>query len=324
MKKIVTLLLFAVYISSCYDDYVKDYDQDGVYFTYQTDVRTFVVGEGMLVKVGVPLSGVLVNDRDRSVRFEFDNSLVNDDILQSMKNGDAYIKSAVSSVTALKRLPDGYFTISDNGKIIIPKGEHSGAVIIRPDSVRFLSDPETRFATYVLPFRLTIADADTILESKNYSVVAFKYENMLFGNYWHGGETTEKDANGNTVNVRKYYTSIPSPDSKAWTLTTVSPNSLVTNGVSDQSSLSKPQFQITLNNGNVIISSVVGANYEVQPDGTSSFNQAKLLQDRKIFLNYKYQLTNGNWCYAKDTLTFRNRIRDGVNEWQDLNPSHYE
>lgn len=27
--------------------------------------------------------------------------------------------------------------------------------------------------------------------------------------------------------------------------------------------------------------------------------------------------------YVTDTLTFRNRIRDGVNEWQDENPDHY-
>ena len=26
---------------------------------------------------------------------------------------------------------------------------------------------------------------------------------------------------------------------------------------------------------------------------------------------------------VKDVLSFRNRIRDGVNEWQDENPAHY-
>ena len=42
-----------------------------------------------------------------------------------------------------------------------------------------------------------------------------------------------------------------------------------------------------------------------------------------IFLKYKYQDATGNWCHAQDTLTFRNRMRDGVNEWQDENPLHY-
>jgi hypothetical protein len=49
-----------------------------------------------------------------------------------------------------------------------------------------------------------------------------------------------------------------------------------------------------------------------------------LLQNRKILLNYKYVNAAGNTCYAKDTLTFRNRVRDGVNEWQDENPANYK
>jgi hypothetical protein len=61
----------------------------------------------------------------------------------------------------------------------------------------------------------------------------------------------------------------------------------------------------------------------VTPDGESRFNRATLLQDRKIFLAYKYE-KGGNVYHARDTLTFRNRIRDGVNEWQDENPEHYK
>jgi membrane-bound lytic murein transglycosylase D len=46
-------------------------------------------------------------------------------------------------------------------------------------------------------------------------------------------------------------------------------------------------------------------------------------EDRKIVLNYQY--VNGTeTIHAHETLTFRNRMRDGVNEWQDENPAHYE
>jgi len=203
------------------------------------------------------------------------------------------------------------------------KGRNSGIITLKTDSTAFLSDTTTIVPAYVLPFRITEAEADTVITSKNYSVIAIKYENMLFGNYWHGGVTTEKDGSGNIINEIKYYTAIPSPDSKAWALTTIGPSSLATNGVSDQSSSSKKEFMITLNGGNITISSMPGATFEVLPDGTSTYNQAKLLQNREIYLSYKYQNTAGNWCYATDTLTFRNRIRDGVNEWQDENPSHY-
>ena len=61
----------------------------------------------------------------------------------------------------------------------------------------------------------------------------------------------------------------------------------------------------------------------VEADGDCSFNRAKLLQNRRIYLKYKY-VKDGLTYHATDTLTFRNRVRDGVNEWQDENPGNYE
>jgi len=324
MKKIIALFFLVAVLSSCYEDYIYDYDYDGVYFPYQIDVRTFVVGEGMSIKVGVALGGVRENDRDRKVNYQIDNSLISPATLALMQAGAAYIKSAATPVTELKLLPSNYYTASDGSRFVISKGDHSGVITIKADSAKFLADAATLVSTYALPLRITSADADTVLVSKSTAVIGLKYENMLFGNYWHGGVTVEKDAAGNVVKTTPYYTAIPSPDSKAWALTTVGPFSLVTNGYSDVSSSSKQEFMITVNGASITISPTTGGTFQVQPDGASSFNQAKLLQQRKIFLNYKYQNTAGNWCYAKDTLTFRNRIRDGVNEWQDENPANYK
>ena len=287
-------------------------------------MRTFVVGEGMKIEIGVSLGGVRENSRDRVVDYQLDGTLINAEALAALKSGASYIKTAIALVTELQQLPSNYYTVSDNNKFILRKGEHSGTVTIRPDSARFLADVATLVPTFAIPFRITNADADTVLVTKDFAVIAVKYENMLFGHYWHGGVTIEKDASGNVVSEKKYYTSIPSPDSKAWTLKTVEPFALVTNGVSDISSSSKAEFKITLDGSTITISPVEGATYQVMPDGASAFNQAKLLQNRKLFLNYKYQNAAGNWCYARDTLTFRNRIRDGINEWQDENPANYK
>ena len=46
-------------LTSCYEDYVKDYDYSGVYLAYQYDLRSFVVGEGMQFKIGAVLDGVI-------------------------------------------------------------------------------------------------------------------------------------------------------------------------------------------------------------------------------------------------------------------------
>lgn len=45
--------------------------------------------------------------------------------------------------------------------------------------------------------------------------------------------------------------------------------------------------------------------------------------DADSVLNYKYDNGDGTTTYCIDTLTFRNRIRDGVNEWQDEHPENY-
>ncbi len=326
MKKIVMFLILAVTMGACYEDYILDYENDGVYFPYQVDVRTFVVGEGMKIKFGVALGGVRENDRDRIVGYQIDNSLINANTLAEMKgSSSAYIKNPVTTVTELKLLPSNYFTVTDNSKIVIKKGDHSGTVTLTPDSAKFLADPATLVATYAIPLRITSADADTVIKPKNYAVIAFKYENKFYGNYWHGGVTVEKDAAGAVVKTTPYYTTIPAPEAQIWKLSTVEPFALTINGVSNISSSTKPEMKVTFNaQGNVTVSSMAGATFAVEPDGVSAFNNAKLLQNRKIFLNYKYKNAAGNWCYAKDTLTFRNRLRDGINEWQDENPANYK
>ncbi|REA63295.1 hypothetical protein DSL64_06680 [Dyadobacter luteus] len=320
MKKTITAALFLLAgMTSCYEDYIKDFDYSSIYFMYQTNVRTFVVGEGMKIEVGAALGGVRENRQDRVVNFTMDNSLINANILAAMKAGANYIKEAIAPVDTLKLMPASYFTISDNSKMIIKQGNHMGAVTIKADSARFLQDLATIKPGYAIPFQITTADADSIHRAKAFTVVALKYENMLFGNYWHGGVTTVKDATGKVVNTIRYYTTIPSPEVKILNLKTVAPNALVTNKISDQAG----SMKLTLEGTKVTVSKAPGSAVEILPDGESVFNRSKLLQDRRIVLRYKYANADGTTSFAQDTLTFRNRIRDGVNEWQDENPANY-
>ncbi len=324
MKRIIVLLILSLTILSCYDEYIKDFENSAIYFAWPTNVRTFVVGEGMKIEIGVVLAGVRENTLDRSVNFNIDNNLVNFSVLQEMKSGESYIQNAVESVDELKPIPSNYFSLSNNSNITIKAGKHVGSVVMKADSANFLADTATLQANYAIALYLTDTyDADSILETRRSTVIGLKYENMLFGHYWHGGKTVIKDPNGNTLENISYSTSIPQPDSKVWTLTTVAPNTLVANGYSDQTT-SKAEMSLKLDGNKIIVKSVEGATFEILPDGESYFNRAKLLQDRKIFLKYQYVNTEGNTCFVQDTLTFRNRIRDGINEWQDENPAHYK
>ena len=320
MKKITAvILLLSVALTSCYKDYIEDFDYSSVYFMYQTNVRTFVVGEGMKIEVGAALAGVRDNRQDRVVNFNMDSKLITAEILAAMKAGAAYIKEAVAPVTALKPMPANYFKISDASKMIIKTGFHSGSVVIKADSAVFLKDTTTISPVYAIPFYIASADADSIRAAKRYTVVALKYENMLFGNYWHGGVTITKDSTGKVIKTTNYYTTIPSPEIKIVNLKTVAYNALVTNKISDQAG----SMKITLNGNSITVSQANGSKIKVEGDGASTFNRSKLLQERKIYLKYKYVNADKSTSYATDTLTFRNRIRDGVNEWQDEDPSHY-
>ena len=308
---------------SCYEDYIFDYEYSGVYFPYQVDVRTFVVGEGMKIEVGAALGGVRENIMDRNVSFNMDGTLLTPAMLLKFQTAsNAYIKNPTLPVAAFQQLPSSYYTISNSSTMVIKKGQHMGSVVIKADSTNFLADAATKVSTYVLPFRITDADADSVIVPKNYAVVGFRYENMLFGKYWHGGSALVNRPLMSDTTL-KYYTTIPTPEAKIWTLTTDAPNSLFGTGYLDQVT-GKNEMLLTLNGDNITIGSVAGSKFVIAPEGTSSFNRAKLLQDRKIFLKYTYTDPVTNYVYhCTDTLTFRNRIRDGVNEWQDENPSHY-
>ena len=88
------------------------------------------------------------------------------------------MQEATDGVTKLLPIPSDYYTISNNSQIVISKGKHTGTVVIRPDSARFLADALTLRANYVLPLYIESADVDTILESKRFTVIGLHYECM--------------------------------------------------------------------------------------------------------------------------------------------------
>lgn len=330
MKKYLFISLASLLgLTSCYDDYVKDNPTQAVGFANQTDVRSVIVGEGMKFSTGVALGGIIDNDRNRLINYEIDYSLVNDETLSAMKSHlFSYIQDLCKPIDALEALPaDEYRLRPDggvDGVVLIREGSHLGQIVIKVDSVKFLSDVSRTTPRFVIPLRLTDGNDTGLIEGKTTSVIGVRYENMLFGNYWHGGETVVTDASGQEVNRIQYYTTVPQADTKVWTLTTVEPMALTANAVGGELNGSSAQLKLIQGaDGQITVASVDGALYEVEPDGACSFNRAKLLQDRKIFLKYKYE-KDGLTYHATDTLTFRNRIRDGVNEWQDEHPENYK
>ena len=318
MKKFSLILIAAALLmTGCYEDYVHDYDKDGVYFAYQYDLRTFVIGEGGEFNVTVALGGVMANKRDRAVSLSFDNSIVNASAYQGMMgtlgglSGD-YVTTAFRSagVTSLMPLPGGCFNVVGVDGLKIPAGRHTGTVTIRATD-QLIADPKAYAPGYAFGVKILSADADEVLEGKDFAVIAVRCENRFYGNWTHHGTITTYDASGHEVQKTREVGSLA--DDSIYSLTTVSANKL---SCSKMTGLIGG-MTLTFDGDNIQVASADGT-----VTGTGRFNGAVLLQDRELFLDYDIPGTEGR-KNVKDTLCFRNRVRDGVNEWQVENQDLY-
>ncbi len=328
MKRLFAILSLCVLTVSCYDEYVKDYDYSAVSVAYQYDLRTLVVGEGMKFDFGTMLSGVISNERDRVVRYSVDNSLIDDEAFAIMAGtsiagsvSQPYVTAAITSA-GIKRLtpvPENYYTLSSPGEMTIEKGRHTATVTFKADSAAMLADASVKPSPYyAFAYRIEEADADKVLEKKNFGVIALRIENRFFGNWYHGGYTVVRNDMTSEIVSEQYYSGeVPQPDTRIYTLSSTGPFSLRSNRIGNANGT----LDFTFDGDAITLSA---PSREIEPWGEGSrFNGAKLLQDRKLFLSYKYSNGNGTTTYIRDTLSFRNRMRDGVNEWQDPDPSHY-
>ena len=329
MKKYILLLsLSALALTSCYDSYIHDNADAAVGFANQNDVRSVVVGESLEFSTGVALAGVIDNKEDRTVGYTVDAALVNEETLNAFKAHPlSYINSLYAGVSGIVPLAEDAYTLVNDGdgagKTVIKAGTHLGKITVKVNPDKYFSGQASTTPTAVIALSITDAGKLDVIEGKATTVIGVRFENMLFGNYWHGGVATVEGPDG--TRTETFATTIPQPDNSVWTLTTETPHTLTANAVGNELNGTKAQLRLTVDedSGAVTVSAVEGATYVVEPDGECRFNQARLLQDRKIFLSYKYVKAGETW-HVKDTLTFRNRIRDGVNEWQDENQEAYQ
>lgn len=342
MRKLVLFALAPLLLAGCYKDYTLDYDYTAAYIAYQYDLRTFVLGEEGKFDFTVALAGTVTNNEDRNVEVELRDELLSEDLsqytttfgvtsftaLDGLKgNGkfgersQQYVTDGVSGLTELTPLPTEYYTVSGLNKMVIKKGRHTAAVSINATSA-IESDANAFKPYYALGFKINKADVDSVICEKSFGVIVVKCENKFFGNWYHGGKTVVKnDATGETVSEDTYELVIPQADSKVYSLTTVDASTVMT----DKIGLNAGKLLLAFNGNDITVSSADGSK-EIKPIAgqPSVYNNAKLLQDRELTLNYCFSNGDGTTTYITDYLKFRNRIRDGINEWQDENEKNYE
>jgi hypothetical protein len=160
MKKIFYILcLFAALVSCTNQDIAfEDYAFQGVYFPFQTPLRTVMLGDEVLgdnsidlehaFSIGASIGGMYANPKDRVLTIELApelcTNLIDDD------SGDP-----------LEILPANYYDATFN-QLVIPAGEFFGKVRVELTDA-FFQDPLTTGLHYVVPVRLIDAPGDSIL-----------------------------------------------------------------------------------------------------------------------------------------------------------------
>lgn len=342
MKKIIVTIAALACLTSCYEPFVKDFDKSAIYFTYQYDMRTMVVGEGAKFDITACLGGVIDNAIDRGVKVVVDDALVTADLSKFALAGsevspftaydvfggltpdvgmlyhtDVQKTFAKYGLNGIKPLPSNYYTLSGIDGLEIKKGSHQGAITVSATDA-MMSDSDCLSPMYAIGVQITDADADEVLSGRNFAVITVRLENMFYGNWYHGGSCEVYNASGSKVKEESYPFAIPQEDAKIYTLSTIAANAVKT----DKYIQNKGSLILTFNGKNINITS---DDLELLPDSRESyFNESVLLQDRELHLNYTFKNADGGKTVVSDILYFRDRVRDGAREWQDEVPEHYK
>ena len=210
--KLKSLLIVAVVFSvlAC-ENQENDFDDFGstsVYFPFQTPVRTLIQGKYDLgfnendnngrFEIGVVMSGVYNNDKNRRVHFELAPELIDAAAL------------GVDTVN-VQVLPASYYTIEQESPVTIPSGSTDGRIPIQLNDAFFddpLSFAEFEEVHYVVPLLITeIEELDSLLTGipvvndpikirdedwnpapKDYTLFGIKFMNKYQGIYLRRGE----------------------------------------------------------------------------------------------------------------------------------------
>ena len=312
MKKSILLLVSVlVFATGCYDDYVYDYETTGVYVAYQYNLRTFVLDDGEAFKFTVALGGVMKNERSRKVGLVSNPSLIsgaldamNNNKLVSGEYVTQYMDTSKLDITDLVPLKMDNYTIEGMDNLVISKGRHTASITLRATE-QMRTDPNMFRPYYAVAFGIVSADADVIVQGKDFGVVAVRCENKFYGNW---DSTYEVKGTGSvTKSVRE--------------LITVDAETLLSNGVAGEAG--QMIFRFTRDESGKLSQDFVISSEDSSVEGTGRFNGNRLLQARELHLEYSYTDQNGVRRDVTEDLKFRNRYRDGVNEYQDENPEHY-
>ncbi len=324
---IITIIILGSLMVSCnqYDDWdFPDFEFSGVYFAYQSPVRTLVLGKDIFdnsldnegkFMVYATLGGVYENENDVQLNVAVDNSLA-----QNLLNQDG---------DTLVALPASYYTISGEPAITIPSGSFIGGMEIQLTDA-FFNDPLSVQDRYILPVVIqNVAGADSVLsgqplvadpdrrlagdwevQPKDYVLYAVKYINQWHGNYLRRGvEVVDDDDNARDV-TNEYEEEFVEYDQVVSAVTTANNQiSYSFNGQDVEGNNIPITVLITFDNaGNCTISEPAGVAYTASGTGTFVENGDSWGNKERDQLNLQFTVDLGTATHTfDDILVMRDR-----------------
>ncbi len=299
MKKIFIFLIVIFLLIGCYDEYIFDNTHTTVGFANtmggsgQPGVlhRTIVKGEGLKLDAGVYVAGLLKNNKERWAEYEIDPSIL--------------------AGTEYELMPENYYSLSNNNRFIIPAGELVGRVTIMLDSALFVNDINALDHHYAIPFRITRTSEDSIHSTFDTQILAIKYINYYEGYYYHKYTYTNFGPDGIETHL--------GTAENILIASTVMLDTVRFNGMMNVTGVGY-MMDIHVDNDNVFLKyfsnpQLTGPNpvEMVTPTGENYYNRSA----NTFTLNYRVDYPNqDNYTNVSATLVWRNRVRDGVNEWR--------
>lgn len=263
----IALLFLLAGLTSCYEDYVEDYEVTSAGFAISNPLRTVISDRDMSIYVGVSLGGKRKVDTKDWAKFTIDESLLEG--------------------TNLKLLPDNYYTFSDPETFRVRKSNLPVADVEIKLTDAFYADEQARKAHYALPFRVTESSMDKIREGAETSIVAFKYVSSFSGTYYLTGDVVELDESGNPQEITRqsYGNKLDIIKSPTCILTTLGKSELLRPGVADPANGIKDNLKLIIENNGAS-----GGDYKIQ------FNSEKGV--------CPIEAIEGNYVYKSKDYTF--------------------
>jgi len=326
MKKIFYLLGLSLAIYSCSnrDIEFRDYNYQGVFFPYQTPLRTLMLGDEVIgdntidrehaFSIGASIGGMYENTKDREVSIELAPELA-----QNITDGDG---------NPLEILPSNYYNATFD-KLIIPAGSFIGKTRVDLTDA-FFEDPLTTGLHYVIPVRMTGTEfaTDTILSGKpnsavespdprvagdwsivpkDYVLFGIKYINPTHGVYLiRGKRTNVADPQDTYVYTKRF---LDDNDMTKLTTKSLTENYMTTIGGASGDAKYSMVLTFDEGSGNVTVSQKDENTVEVTGTGTfysKDDNNAEAYNGEKhrtIYLDYTYK--DGETTYqVNDSLVF--------------------